>query len=176
MPHALKPSEIQHLKFSKTQNKMEAAKSDYMTKLANPFLQAGIVLGLVFIFDIGAFLMNSGGMEFNQNTPWVIAATFILFFAMFNAIISLMSDNMDRYWTRSMLSYIAVVVIGGLLAWAFSSLSINEAGSFRWIYIVLTFGYLLFLSIITLMRKIVDFAQREEWNHPRIRKKNKKRQ
>lgn len=81
---------------------------------------------------------------------------------------------MDRYWTRSILGYIALAGIGALLAWGFSSLSINDAGSYRWIYIVLTFGYLFFLSMIGFMRKIVDFAQREEWNQPRIRKKKKR--
>jgi hypothetical protein len=145
-----------------------------LTKLVNPFLQAAIVLGLILLFDIGSGFLESAGVEMKQDTPWVIAATFILFFAMFNAILSLLADNMDKYWTRSMLSYVAVAGVAGLLAWAFSSQSINEAGTFRWIYIVLTFGYLLFLSMIGAMRKIVDFAQREEWNQPKIRKRKKK--
>ena len=145
-----------------------------LNKLVNPFLQAAIVVGLILVFDIGASFLGSAGVEMKQDTSWVIAATFILFFAMFNAILSLMCDNMDRYWTRSMISYVAVAGIAGLLAWAFSSLSINEAGTFRWIYIVLTFGYLLFLAMIGAMRKIVDFAQREEWNQPKIRKRKRR--
>lgn len=145
-----------------------------LEKLSNPFYQAAIVLGLILIFDIGAGFMSSAGVEMKANTPWVIGATFILFFAMFNAILSLTSDNMDRYWTRSMISYVSVAGISGLLAWAFSSQSINEAGTFRWIFIVLTFGYLLFLSMIGAMRKIVDFAQREEWNQPKMRKRKKR--
>jgi len=148
--------------------------SDLMKKMGNPFNQAAAVLGLILIFDLGSGFLSSAGVEMKQNTPWVIAATFILFFAMFNALISLMSDNMDRYWTRSMISYVSVAGIAGLLAWAFSSMSINEAGAFRWLYIVLTLGYLLFLSMMRAMRKIVDFAQREEWNQPKIRKRKKR--
>jgi hypothetical protein len=57
----------------------------------------------------------------------------------------------------------------GLLAWGFSSLTISEAGSYRWIYVVVTIGYLVFLSLIGVVRIIVEFAQREEWNQPRRR-------
>ncbi|MEZ4956533.1 MAG: hypothetical protein R2825_23450 [Saprospiraceae bacterium] len=117
---------------------------------------------------------SSAGVEVEQRLPWTLAGTFILFFAIFNSLISLMTDNMDRYWTRSILSYVALAGAVALLAWGFSSLTINEAGSYKWIYIVLTFGYLLFLSMIGFMRKIVEFAQREEWNQPRIRQKKRR--
>ena len=155
---------------------MEKAQTStsFLDKLENPFLQAAIVLGSILVCDIGSAILGSAGMEFKQNTPWVIAASFILFFAILNALSSLMTDNMDRYWTRSMLSYVAVAGLGGLLAWAFSSLGINEAGSFRWLYIVLTLGYLIFLSIVGAVRKIMEFAQREEWNQPKIRKRRKR--
>lgn len=160
--------------FLKTTEVMKNTASDsIMNKLANPFRQAAIVLVLTLVSDIFWGFANSAGAEMRQNTPWVIGATFILFFAMFNAILSVTTKNMDRYWTRSMISYIAVAGVGGLLAWAFSSLSINEAGTFRWLYIVLTLGYLLFLSMMRAMRKIVEFAQREEWNQPKIRKRRK---
>ena len=153
---------------------MENVHSPTVLKLVNPLRQAAVVVGLVLVFDIGAFFLSSAGVEMKQDTPWVIGATFILFFAIFNAILSLLAKNMDQYWTRSMIGYVAVAGIAGLLAWAFSSQSINEAGTFRWIYIVLTFGYLLFLSMIRAMRKIVEFAQREEWNQPKLRKRKKK--
>ena len=52
--------------------------------------------------------------------------------------------------------------------------SMNEAGPYKWIYIVVTIGYLVFLCILSAMRKIVDFAQREEWNQPRLRQKRKR--
>ncbi len=146
----------------------------FLEKIKSPVRQAIIVFLLVFGFNLLLSFFSSAGMELEQRLPWTVAASFILFFAIFNSIISLMTDNMDRYWTRSILSYVALAGSVALLAWAFSSLTINEAGSYKWIYIVLTFGYLLFLSMIGFMRKIVEFAQREEWNQPRIRKKKRR--
>lgn len=39
---------------------------------------------------------------------------------------------------------------------------------------VVTFGYLVFLSIVGFIKRIVEFAQREEWNQPRPRNRKKR--
>ena len=53
-------------------------------------------------------------------------------------------------------------------------MTITEAGSYPWIFIVVSFGYLVFLSLMAVLRTVVDFAQREEWTQPRIRRKHNK--
>jgi cell division protein FtsW (lipid II flippase) len=150
---------------------MTVSKEKSLGKMLNPVFQATLVLCAVLAFNLVAAFARSAGMELEQRFPWTIAASMLLFFAAGNAIMSLMAGNMDRYWSRSILSFTALAIIAGLLAYLFSSLTMSEAGSYRWIYIVLTIGYLVFLSMITFMRKIVEFAQREEWNQPRIRSK-----
>lgn len=152
---------------------MQTATDTQLSKFQNPVVQAAIVLGAVLIFNIGALFARAVGMEVEQRFPWTIAASFMLFFAAGNSIMSLQSKNVDQYWTRSILSFVGLAAAAGLAAYLFSSLGMNEAGSYKWIYIVLTIGYLVFLSMIGFMRKIVDFAQREEWNQPRIRKRKK---
>ena len=71
---------------------------------------------------------------------------------------SLKAASMNKYWSRSIMAFMGLLVVSGLLATVFSGLSIDEAGSFRWLFVVLTFGYLVFLSIVRLMKKIVDIA------------------
>ncbi len=154
---------------------MTTQDSSIFKKDISPLKQAGIVFGLsagIMLLTKLAQLASSG--ETDKTVYWTIAATFILFFAIFNALFSLSTKNMDKYWTQSILSYASLVVLTGLLAYLMSSISIDDAGSYRWIYIVLTMGYLIFLSMMTVMRKIVEFAQKEEWNHPRLRKKGRK--
>ena len=145
-----------------------------LDKLKRPAIQAMIVFALFLSINILVYLFSLAGLDIEQRMPWTLAGTFILFFAILNSLMSLMTDNMDKYWTKSIFSYVALAGSVALLAWVFSSLSINEAGSYKWIYIVLTFGYLMFLSMIGLIRQIVEFAQREEWNQPRLRTKKKK--
>ena len=74
-----------------------------------------------------------------------------------------------------MLSFAVLVAGSGLVAWVLSGISLNEAGSYRWIFIVLAAVYIVFLSMMGFMKKIVEFAQKEEWNHPRIRNKQNRR-
>ncbi|MBV6655416.1 MAG: hypothetical protein KI786_16725 [Mameliella sp.] len=137
----------------------------------DPVIQAAITFGAVLVFIIVSKLINSTGLiDIPQRFPWMTAASFMLLFAVGNSVFSLASENMLKYWGRSIYSYLGLALLSGLAAYFFSSLSIDEAGSYRWIYLVLTVGYLVFLGMMAFMRQIVDFAQKEEWNHPRIRR------
>ncbi|MBK8492007.1 MAG: hypothetical protein IPL49_14250 [Saprospirales bacterium] len=140
------------------------------TKAYNPILLAGVIFGAHILVVMGSILVRlSGLVEVGQRFPWLSAASFLLFFAVFNSIFSLSSKNAGQYWSRSIASFAGLAIANGLAAWLFSALTINQAGSFRWIYVVVTFGYLVFMSIMNMIKRIVEFAQREEWNQPRIR-------
>lgn len=157
---------------------MSQPKSTFIARAYNPFLQAATTLGAAIVVILGAKLVNlSGIIEVPSRFPWMTAAVFMLCFAMFNSVFSLSASNMMKYWGRSVYSFMGLAFLSGLSAWMFSSLTISEAGSYRWIFIVVTIAYMVFLSMVAMMRKIVDFAQREEWNHPRIRRRrsNKRR-
>ena len=142
------------------------------SKTLNPFFQAGMALAGVIIISLGAKLVQLLGiMEVPQRFPWMSAAAFMLLFAVFNSVFSLTTKNMMTYWRNSVYSFIGLAAIAGGFAYLLSNMTMEQAGSYRWIYVVVTIGYLVFLSVMAIMRKIVEFAQREEWNHPRIRRK-----
>jgi hypothetical protein len=142
-------------------------------KKIDPLYQAGGALVAVLLFDIVGSAVSAGTDDLVSNRwPWLTAASFLLFFALFNAIMSATSQNLMKYWGRSIYSFMGLAAGSGLLAWAFSGVPIGEAGSYKWIFFVITFGYLVFLSMIAFMKKIVEFAQKEEWTKPRL--KNRK--
>lgn len=145
-------------------------------KEIDPLYQAAGSLVAVFIAILLGSLVSAGTEELvSDRWPWLCAASFLLFFALFNAIMSATSTNLLKYWGRSIYSFAGLAVGSGLLAWAFSGLSIGEAGSYKWIFFVVTFGYLVFLSMIAFMKQIVEFAQKEEWNRPKLRQKKRRR-
>ncbi|MCC6726993.1 MAG: hypothetical protein IT258_21000 [Saprospiraceae bacterium] len=152
---------------------MSTTSHPIFAKLQNPIYQAVMLLAAVLVFNLGAIAFRAAGMEIEQRFPWTIAASFLLFFAAMNAIMSIFTQNMDHYWSRSILSFIGLAAVSAIMAQLFSKLSMNEAGSYKWIYVVLTIGYLVFLLMLTAMRRIVDFAQKEEWNQPRLRQKRR---
>ena len=109
----------------------------------NPVLQASITFGGVIVFILCAKLVKLTGLIYVPDRfPWMTAASFLLLFAMFNSVFSLSAENMLKYWGRSIYSYLGLAFASGLAAYFFSALSIDEAGSYRWIYVVLTIGYL----------------------------------
>lgn len=141
----------------------------------DPVHQAAGTLVAIFIFSIIGLGIGSGteGVV-GEKWPWLCAASFLLFFALFNAIMSATTNNLMKYWGRSIYSFAGLAATSGLLAWGLSGLSISNAGSYKWIYFVVTFGYLVFLSMIAFMKQIVEFAQKEEWNKPKLRQKKRR--
>ncbi|MEL6866429.1 MAG: hypothetical protein AAFP19_18535 [Bacteroidota bacterium] len=151
---------------------MTNSSTSVFEKAYNPVLQAAIVFGLGLTFMVLAKLVKwTGIMSPSDLFPWTTAASFMLFFSMFNSIFSLSAKNLNQYWNRSIISFMGLAVMLGLIAWLFSAVAISDAGSMKWIYIVLTLGYLIFLSMVGFIKRIVEFAQREEWNQPRKRRK-----
>ncbi len=145
------------------------------SKAYNPVFQALFSFAFSVVIILGSFVAKlTGWMEVGQRFPWLVGAAFLLFYAMFNAIFCLSAKNILRYWQRSILSFIALLAVTSLFAYLTSSLGLSEAGSFQWIYMVLSFGYLVFLSMVTFLRNIVEYAMREEWNAPKSRYKKKK--
>jgi len=151
------------------------AQSSFLAKAFNPILQAGVALASILIFIGVAKLIDlTGLMEVEANFPWLTAAAFLLLFALFNSISFLSSKNTLKYWGRSMYSFMGLALGAGTIAWITSQVPISEAGSYWWIFIVVAVSYVVFLTIMNLMKRIVEFAQKEEWNQPRIRNKNRR--
>lgn len=151
------------------------AKTSLFERNFDPIQQAGLALVGVFIVDLLSMAVRSTNTIGVYNRfPWLCVTSFMLFFAVFNAVFSVSSKSLIKYWGRSIYAYMGLALGGGLLAWAFSGVSIFEAGSFMWMYIVVTIGYLVFLTMVTIMRFVVDFAQKEEWNSPKFRQKKRK--
>ncbi|MTB50288.1 hypothetical protein [Lewinella sp. W8] len=154
---------------------MDESSTSIFERNVDPIHQALFTLGAVLVVDILGSGVAAATEDVETNLfPWLCAASFLLFFALFNAILSASAPNMLRYWQRSIYSFMGLALGSGLLAWAFSSLTISEAGSYRWIFIVVTVGYLVFLSMIAFLKKIVTFAQKEEWNKPKFRQKKRR--
>lgn len=141
--------------------------SDYK-KIDSPIAQAIVILaGALVLMVCGWLLTVTGIYPAEPLFAWSIAAAFMLLYAMLNSLMSLRSDSFTKYWGRSMYSYLGLALCSGSAAWVFSGIPLRDAGTYRWIYIVVTVGFLVFLSMVNFMKKIVQFAEREEWNEPR---------
>ncbi len=140
-------------------------------KIDNPIAQAVAIFTGAVVLMLGGWLLTVAGIYAAEPLfAWSIAAAFMLLFAILNSLMSLRADSFARYWGRSMYTYIGLAFCTGLAAWMFSGIPLRDAGTYRWILIVISIGFLVFLSMVNFMKKIVQFAEREEWNEPRKRR------
>jgi len=151
---------------------MSATKPDFFSRISNPFYQSGFVICLVAFAMIVLKVLNAlHTTDINTSVYWVIGGAGLLFFGIFNSVISLQDGDMNVYWYKSFAAYAALLGITWLAAQSLSGLNIDEAGTFKWIFFILTFAYLLFLSLMRAMRKVVAMAQQEDNNWQNRQKK-----
>ena len=155
---------------------MKNTDSSFFAKAYNPVMQATVTLGAsVAVTLLALGIDKTGILEISERFPWMSAAAFMLCFALFNSVFSLSAPHLTKYWGKSIYCFMGLAVLSGGFAWLVSSLSINEAGSYKWIFFVVTIGYLVFLSMMGFMKAIVKFAQKEEWSQPRLRRQKGRR-
>lgn len=131
------------------------------------------IAGSLFVTLVFWSLVRFNVIDNHPKFYWQSATAFLLLYAIFNSLISLTAPNTGKYWSSSIMMFALLAVLAGGAAYLFSGVSVYDAGSYSFIYFVITFGYLVFISIMGFVKKIVAFAQKEVWNQPRIRRRKK---
>lgn len=143
------------------QNFEDNTQNSFFAKAMNPYIIAGIALGSSVLFMIlGKFTNAIGVTTLTERFPYISVGSFMLLFAIYNSVFSLNSEDINKYWISSFLAYCGLVAGGLLFAYLFSSLWLP--GTFRWIFFVLTFGYLTFLSMMGFLKRIFNIVKRED--------------
>ena len=132
-------------------------------KEISPFIQAAFAIGInVLVIILMKGIVDSGSKLDDGVVLWEVSFSILLAFMLFNSVLSIPYNNRTEYFRNSIFSFLAVAGIGGVLAHYVSGISMDEAGSFRWLYIVFTFTFLVFISIVNLMRKIMEIAKKQD--------------
>jgi len=137
----------------------------------------------IYITGLGLLAMTGGKIlqvlnitAENPEKIWILAITFGLFFSVANCVFSLNTkDSSEKYWGQSMFAFIVAILLLAGGAFLLSGVGLNEGSAFRWLLVVVVISHLVFSSIVRLMKSIVDFAQKEEWNAPNKKKRNGRR-
>jgi len=113
-------------------------------------------------------LISYGGLS-KSDAPdksqiYLVSASFVLIYVIFNSILSYGIDNMAKYLPRSIIGFVGLTVISTVVAQLLSGVAIDDAGTYKWLYIVFSMCYIIFLVIVRTMRKIIDLAQEQDKN------------
>jgi hypothetical protein len=140
---------------------MDQPKSILTSKIS-PYYQAAAVIGIMLIFDLFSLGSKDGNALTFAKSVWTNHIAMVLFYILANCMLSLGSDSNLRYVRDSIFAYLALVFVGGLISYGISGMSLDTAGSFRWILMVLSMGYLIFLAMINTMKFVVTLAKKQD--------------
>lgn len=125
-------------------------------------LKQALMLAVSAFVILSIIKLTKGNGEGVSTLYWEVSSASILFYAMMNSIMSMGYDDQNFYWRYSILGFVLLLISTLGLAFLYSGVTIDEAGAFRWMILVFTFGYLILLTIVRSMRKIIEIAQRED--------------
>ncbi len=134
-----------------------------VTIFQKPAYQALLVVSLIVLLTGMDSLMPHDDTFFKVNAgPWIVSTAMVLLFILINTIVALRIDNITPYWIQSVLVYVGLLILSYGWCFMLSGKHIDDVGSFRWLWIVITMVYFIFFGIARSMKGIVDFAIKQD--------------
>ena len=138
-------------------------RSGLITFFLNPLYQAGVIAAMMIVLTGIDYLLPHEEIVFNVDSgPWIVCTAMFFLFAILNTVVALMIEPILPYWTKSILCYFGLMAFAYLWCLLLTGKHIDDVGSFRWIWMVVTMVYLVFFVIARSMKRIVDFAIRQD--------------
>ncbi|MDQ3142888.1 MAG: hypothetical protein M3Q56_11655 [Bacteroidota bacterium] len=128
-----------------------------------PFYQGLLCLGICTFILLFIWLLNLLGlMRKDPNDIWLIATAILLFFIILNCVFGFSIKNILPYYRESIYTFIGLLILICLGGTFISGTSVFEAASYSWIITVFAIVYIVFMTILGLMRKIMEIVLKQE--------------
>jgi hypothetical protein len=131
----------------------------YMYKI--PYIFSLILITISFLFML-IFKLICMKYEFPNIFYWQISTSFLFFYAVGSSLICLKADDINKYFINAIIAFGILALVASTLARQFSGIALEDAQSYSWIIKVVSFGFLVFLSIIGLIKRVEIFARNED--------------
>lgn len=137
--------------------------SRLVTIFEKPLYQAGLVASMILVFTLVDKMMPHANnlLEVNAGT-WIVATAMMLCFVILNSLIALRIESIVPYWSKSVMLYLGLLAFSYGWCFLLSGKHIDDVGSIRWLWFVLTLVYMVFFAIARTMKGIIDIADKEE--------------
>jgi hypothetical protein len=137
--------------------------SRLITIFSKPLYQLLLVMAMSIVFSLVDKVLphHTELLEVNSGS-WIVGTAMILCFIILNTVVALRIEPIIPYWSKSVIFYIGLLVFSYGWCYLLSGKGIDDAGSFRWLWLVLTLVYMVFFAIARSMKRIVDYANRQD--------------
>jgi hypothetical protein len=130
-------------------------------KSISPYYQGIVALVLILIFDAVLISTSKSSPTF-ATSIWTNCIAMVLFYIVANCLLSLRYETNAKYVRDSLFTFLILSFLGIVLSQYLSEKTMDESGSFRWLFIVLGAGYIIFLAIINTMKFVLEWARNQD--------------
>lgn len=136
--------------------------SQYLDQRKSDPIFQSVSIGLIAFVSMGIVTLSQSDLAEGWENVWVVLIMFLLFFSLLNSVISLSIEKQAPYFWKSVSCFFGLVIFLLLSANLLTGVSFYDSGFFRWMIVVVVFGYLILFSIVMAMYRIVKFAQNQD--------------
>ncbi|MCC6815910.1 MAG: hypothetical protein IT267_05820 [Saprospiraceae bacterium] len=104
------------------------------------------------------------GWALDSINIWMICPALLLFYIIFNVVLGVEQKNIGHYYRDSIYGVIGFLTVDVFYAKWLSGQSVFEVKSIAWIIIVFCIVYLVFISILNLIRFIMHLVLKQDKN------------
>jgi len=134
-----------------------------VTIFEKPYNQAALVGSMIIVFTLFDYILPHSNNLLEANSgPWIVATAMVLCFVILNSLVALRIDPIVPYWSRSVMLYLGLLGISYGWCYLLSGKHIDEVGSFRWLWFVLTIVYMVFFTIARSVKRVVEIADKQD--------------
>ena len=137
--------------------------SKLVTIFSKPIYQAALVACMILVFTLIDFILPHSNSLFEKNSgPWIVSTAMVLCYVILNSLVALRIEPIVPYWSQSVMLYLGLLALSYGWCYLLSGLHIDDAGSFRWLWFVITLTYMIFFGIARSVKRIVDIAVKQD--------------
>lgn len=144
---------------------MTSTQQSFLKKISKPpVLAISLYLCCMLIYGI-QYLISPSEESFHD--IWLYGGVATLIYALFTALLLLFVEQIQQHWNQSVLYFILLMIIQVGVASLITKQSIFELTLYRRILILISFVFLVLITIASLIKRIEHWSK----NHDNFKKK-----
>ncbi len=137
--------------------------SKLVTIFEKPLHQAALVACMILVFSLVDLILPTTNNLLEANAgPWIVSTAMVLCFIILNTIVALRIEHVVTYWSKSVMYFLGLLALSYGWCFLLTGKHIDEVGSFRWLWFVLTLVHMIFFAIAVSMKRIINIANQQD--------------
>lgn len=134
--------------------------------ISTPFYQSIVVIVFILTFDL-LYVITRVFTVVSPSVPWLNSLAFLFIYSVCLSLSLIIAEDAEKKFGQSILYFIVTMIISAALAFLFSTGDTSIYAIYKAIFTAISFCFLALISIVSFIKKIVEYAENEEWDAPK---------